>query len=74
MSLLSFWKGRTILYMLTAGISLMLGLTWFDLYGSNASMAISLCLIVYAFALLGFGLVSIFIREKEIEDGDNLSQ
>ena len=59
-SAMSFWIQNAPLFMVTAGISIMVGLQWFDVYTDNTGMAISLLLIIYSFTCLVFAFRCIF--------------
>jgi len=70
-SVLSFWKLNYILscplFMITAGMALMLGLQWFDIYTTDSGLSYSLMLIAYSIACLGFAFRSIFWGEQRGE-------
>lgn len=53
-SVLAFWKQLAIIYMLLAGMSLMIGLEWYDVYAGELGMAISLVLMAYSLMCVGY--------------------
>jgi hypothetical protein len=53
-SVLAFWKESAILFIITAALSLMVGLKWFDIYVNETGLSIGLMLIVYSFVSFGF--------------------
>ena len=55
-SLLAFWKPLVPLFMIIGGISLMLGLYWFDVFNNSIGLAISLILIAYSFFSIGYAI------------------
>lgn len=57
---LAFWKPIAPLFMIMAGISLMLGLYWFDVFTTEIGMAISLGLIAYSLLCIGYAYKVIF--------------
>jgi len=65
-SILAFWRFHAVLFMLTAGASLILGFYWYDSFTTNQGLAISLMLLIYSFVCIGFAFRCIFWREKEI--------
>ena len=66
-SFLAFWKPNAVLFMLVAGISIILGLTWYDLYVTNMGVTMGLMLIAYALYCIGMAFRMLFWRQ-EIED------
>lgn len=68
-SLLAFWKYNALLFMLTAGASIMVGLQWFDVYTTSTGLAISLMLIAYSFVCIGFAFACIFLKQEKEEGG-----
>lgn len=62
-SLMAFWKPNPVLFMLTAGASMMTGLKWFDVYTTDIGLSISLMLIGYSFISFGFAYRFIFWSE-----------
>ena len=63
-SLLAFWRYNALLFMLTAGTSVMTGLYWRDTYTTNLGLSIGILLVTYAFICLGFALGCIFGRKQ----------
>ena len=59
-STLAFYKPSALLFMLIAGGSLMLGLSWFDTYTTNLGLTIGLMMIGYCFVCFGFAFRCIF--------------
>jgi len=66
-SLLAFWKGNAILFIICGGVSLMSGFYCFDVYTSDLGLSISLMLIVYSLLCLGLAFRCIFWREDILE-------
>jgi len=62
-SAMAFWIQNAPLFMITANISIMVGLQWFNVYTDNTGMAISLMLIIYSFTCCGFAFRCIFWKE-----------
>jgi len=67
-SVLAFWKLDTLLFMLTAGASVMTGLYWRDTYTTNWGLTMGLMLIAYSIVCLGFALGCLFKRGKTSEE------
>jgi len=63
-SVLAFWKNNVVLFMLTGGISLFVGLYWYDQTGTPVGMTISLSLIVYWLVCWGFAFRAVFWRSE----------
>ncbi len=63
LSMVAFWRPNAVLFMLAAGASLITGFSWYDTYMTNAGLTISLMLIGYSFACLGFAFRCLFWRE-----------
>lgn len=61
-SALAFWRPIAPLFMIMAGMALMIGLSWYDIYTNEMGMAISLCLIGYSFLCIGYTFKVIFAR------------
>jgi hypothetical protein len=55
-SVLAFWRPHVLLFMLVMGISMMVGLYWFDSCTDSTGLTVSLMLIGYSFVAAGFGL------------------
>jgi len=51
-SALAFWQKNAVLFLLTAGLALITGLSWYDSYGSSRGLTISLILIAYSIVCL----------------------
>ena len=68
-SLLAFWKYNAILFMIAAGVSMMVGLQWYDVYTTDTGLSISLMMIAYCFVCFGFGFACIF-KQVDSEDYD----
>ena len=51
----------TLLFMITGGISMMVGLAWYDLYTDNTGLGIGLMFIAYSLTCLGFAFRSMFV-------------
>jgi len=66
-SVLAFWKLNALLFMLAAGISLMVGLQWYDVYTTPAGLTISLMILAYSLVCLGFAFKCIFWKPYEGE-------
>ena len=64
-SLLAFWRLNALLFMLTAGVSLMVGLQWYDVYTTPTGMAIGLMLIAYSFVCIAFAYRCLFWGENK---------
>jgi len=63
-SLLAFWKENALLFMLSAGASMMVGLYWYDAYTNPLGLSLSLTLIAYSLVCLGLALKLLFWKEK----------
>ncbi len=59
-SVLAFWKFNSLLFMITAGVSLMVGLYWYDAYTNVTGLSISLMVIGYALVCIVFAFVLLF--------------
>lgn len=66
-SFLVFWKPNAVLFMILAGVSIILGLTWYDLYVTNMGLTMGLMLIAYAIFCIGMAFRLLFWRQ-DIED------
>lgn len=64
-SALAFWKPTAPLFMLVAGGSLIVGLTWYDAYTTNLGLAIGMVMIGYSLVCLGFAFSCILWTESE---------
>lgn len=67
-SVLAFWKYNALLFMITAGASVMTGLYWRDTYTTNIGLAIGTLLVAYSLVCLGFALQCIFWKGKTREE------
>jgi len=54
LTVIAFWKPIAPLFMIMAGVSLMLGLYWFDVFTTEIGMAVSLALIAYSLICMGY--------------------
>ena len=63
-SVLAFWKYDALLFMITAGASVMTGLYWRDTYTTNIGLSIGILLIIYGLICLVFGIGCLFKRRK----------
>jgi len=61
---LAFWRANAVLFMIAAGVSVVLGLTWYDTYGTNIGLTCSLMLIAYTFYCLGMAFRMLFWRDN----------
>ena len=64
-SVLAFWKPSPHLFMVMAGMALMIGLAWFDIYTNELGLGISLGLIGYSFTCIGFAYQQIFFQRED---------
>lgn len=55
LSVIAMWKPHVLLFLIVAGMALMVGLYWFDAYTTDVGLTISLMLIGYSFVALAFG-------------------
>lgn len=60
LSVLAFWRPVAPLFMILAGLSMMLGLYWYDVYTDVTGMGFSLGLIAYSIMCLGYTFKVIF--------------
>jgi len=63
LSALAFWNPIAPLFMLMAGVSLMLGLYWYDVFTNEMGMAMSLVLIGYSFVCIGYTYKVVFWQQ-----------
>ena len=67
-SWLAFWKHDALLFMLVAGMSIMTGFYWYDIYATNTGLAIGIMLIAYSLICLIFALGCLFKRRRTSEE------
>lgn len=65
LSFLAFWRPNAPLFMILAGMALMIGLNWYNIYTDGMGMAISLALIGYCFLCIGYTFKVIFWQSGE---------
>lgn len=72
LSCLAFWtvsanmlRVSVLLFMVLAGVTLMSGLKYYDLYVDDAAMGISLMLVAYSFACIGMAYGSLLKGQEE---------
>jgi hypothetical protein len=74
-SLLAFWRRNPVLFMIAAGVAILLGFSWWDTYPTDTGLGISLMLIVFSFTLVGFAFRYVFWAKPKydknvgVEDG-----
>ena len=56
------------MFMLTGGVSVAIGMLWFDTYDSIFGLAMALMLIAYALVCFGFAYRCIFWRKRSADD------
>jgi len=66
-SFLGYWRQNPLPFMLAAGASIMLGLEWFDVYGTSTGLSISLLLIAYCFVCFGYAFRLIFWKDRGMD-------
>ena len=59
---------RPVLFMLTAGASIMLGLYWFDVYTTDVGLGISLMIILYSFMCLGAAHITLLRPSNNVKE------
>ena len=70
-SVIAFWKYNALTFMMVAGLSIMSGFYWYDVFTDDTGLSISLVLIAYSFVCVGFAFRLIFWKEglrEEMED------
>ena len=67
-STFAFWRKNAVLFMLTAGASIMTGLYWFDVYTTDIGLSISLMIIAYGLLCVGLAFAFIFWRQVVVEE------
>ena len=50
---IAFWQQHAVIFLITSVMTTFCGFAWFDIYGTNLSLAISLGLFVVGFLCLG---------------------
>ncbi len=66
-SFLAFWKYDALLFMLTAGTSVMTGFYWRDTYTNELGLSVGLMLIAYSLICLVLGIGCLFKRRRTSE-------
>lgn len=66
-SCLAFWKYDALLFMITAGASVMTGFYWRDTYTNELGLSIGILLVVYGLVCLIFALGCLFKRRRASE-------
>ena len=61
-SVMAFWKENSVMFMLAAGVSILVGFNFFDVEDSAWALGVSLVLWAYSIACLVFGFMCIFKR------------
>jgi hypothetical protein len=68
LSLLAYWRGNASFWMITAGVSLMMGLysprALYSLGPDTFGVGIGLLIIMYAFVCIGFAYAEIFKEDE----------
>jgi len=64
-SLLAFWKLYPVLFMIAGGASMMLGLAWYDTFGTNLGLSISLMLILYSLICIAFAFYTLYTGSRK---------
>lgn len=59
-SVLALWKPNPVLFLINAGIAVMTGLEYFNLYVSNQGLAVSLMIIAYSIYCIAMAFRMIF--------------
>ena len=74
-SVLAFWRLNPVLFLVTAGIAIMVGLNTPDLLSGNTSTdlgrSVGLMIIMYALAMVAFAYVTLFRLGDGDRDGDS---
>ena len=50
------WRPSALMFMIAAGVSITMGLQWFETYTSNMGLTMGLMLIAYSFVCIGMAL------------------
>jgi len=69
-SALAFWRANALLFMLTAGLSTIIGLYWHDEFTTSMGLAISILLYAYSLVCLGMAFRCIFWKDRLRDQGD----
>ena len=64
---LAFWKPNSVLFMINAGIALMLGLSSYDFFTDKLGLTIGLMLVVYAFFCIAMAFRMSFWEDERNE-------
>lgn len=67
-SVLSFWHLNAVLFLLTAGISVMLGLSWYNNFETSPGLTIALVLVAYGVVCICYAFRCLFIKHEGEED------
>lgn len=67
-SIWAFWSKHPVAFELCFGLSLVIGLQWYNLFKTSDALAVSLALQIYAFICSGFALSCMFAMPREKED------
>lgn len=71
LSALGFWRPKAVLssvvWMITGGVSVTLGLYWYDIYTNDMGLPVSLMLIVFWLVCWGYAFAQLFASGKEGE-------
>ena len=67
-SVLAFWSKYAPFFMIVGGAAMMAGLEFYDVYTNDTGLAVSLCLIGYAFIAIAFAFRYIFWTGESRED------
>ena len=67
-SILAFWRFNALMFILVGGVSIFLGLYWYDAFDNNLGLAIGILLVAYALVCLGFAFRCIFWRDRLREE------
>ena len=66
-SVMAFWKENSVMFMLAAGVAILVGFNCYDVETSTWMLGISLVLWVYSIACLIFGLMCMFKGGRQID-------
>jgi hypothetical protein len=62
--ILTFWRKDIILYLITAPISISMGLAWYDIYKTPAGLIMSISLILLGAYCFALGIINM-LKGKE---------